>query len=63
MGFGPGMSTWEANVLMTELQLLYGLDVITKLIRHMTSRETFGLLDFLILGVRQTFGLLDFLIY
>jgi len=47
---------------MTELQLLYGFDVITKPIWHKTSHETFGLLDFLILGVRQTFGLLDFLI-
>ena len=53
---------WKANVLRTELQLLYCLDVITKPIWHEISHETFGLLEFLILGVRQTFGLLDFLI-
>ena len=43
-------ATWKANALMTELPLLNGLDVglITKPSRH----ETFGLLDFLILGVR-----------
>ena len=56
MGFEPGMLRLEANVLMTELQVLYGLDVglglITKPIWHETSHETFGLLDFLILGVR-----------
>ena len=58
VGFEPGMCNLEGERLMTELQLVYGLDVITKPIWH----ETFGLLDFLILGVRQTFGLLDFLI-
>jgi len=40
--------TW----LITELTLLYGMDIITKPIWHETSNETFGLLDFLILGVR-----------
>ena len=44
---------------MTKLPLLYGLDVITNPILHEISHETFGLLDFLILGVRLTFGLLD----
>src|SRR6218665_864964 len=39
---------WKANALMTEIPLLYGLDVITKQIWHETSHETFGLLDVLI---------------
>jgi len=64
-------TTWKAKALMIELPLLYGLDVITKPISHETSHETFGLLDFLILGATDirtprfpdirspTFGLLD----